>query len=202
MGLGTWPRQRLVAGPRRRGRTWIHRRGRQTNVRVQRVHGAARWAGKGIGHVLHDELLATRNEERASLLVRPENTTAYRDTPDGAGARRPNCAPTCPCPAHGRPDTAPAGALENRKPEPRVLLLRGSLRQRERQGWHTRQFDALLVADDMHTELAHAGVSGDVPGVEGRADVIPQRAWSRLPDHPVVAVRFQDRHRCAERSIR
>ena len=38
----------------------------------------ARWAGKGIGRVLHNELLSARTEKRATLLVRPENTTAYR----------------------------------------------------------------------------------------------------------------------------
>jgi GNAT superfamily N-acetyltransferase len=37
-----------------------------------------RWAGKGVGHALHNELLAPRTEKRATLLVRPENTTAYR----------------------------------------------------------------------------------------------------------------------------
>jgi ribosomal protein S18 acetylase RimI-like enzyme len=37
-----------------------------------------RYAGRGIGHALHDELLASRKEQRATLLVRPENTTAYR----------------------------------------------------------------------------------------------------------------------------
>jgi GNAT superfamily N-acetyltransferase len=36
------------------------------------------WAGKGVGHALHNELLSTRHEKRATLLVRPENTTAYR----------------------------------------------------------------------------------------------------------------------------
>lgn len=35
-------------------------------------------AGQGIGHALHDELLVSRPEQRATLLVRPENTTAYR----------------------------------------------------------------------------------------------------------------------------
>lgn len=38
----------------------------------------ARYAGQGIGHALHDELLAQRREQRATLLVRPENTTAYQ----------------------------------------------------------------------------------------------------------------------------
>ncbi|GAA4638638.1 hypothetical protein GCM10023196_097160 [Actinoallomurus vinaceus] len=38
----------------------------------------ARWAGQGIGHVLHNELLLARTEKRATLLVRPENTIAYR----------------------------------------------------------------------------------------------------------------------------
>jgi ribosomal protein S18 acetylase RimI-like enzyme len=36
------------------------------------------WGGRGIAHALHDKLLAGRNEERATLLVEPENTTAYR----------------------------------------------------------------------------------------------------------------------------
>jgi ribosomal protein S18 acetylase RimI-like enzyme len=34
------------------------------------------WRGRGVAHALHDELLASRSEERATLLVRPENTTA------------------------------------------------------------------------------------------------------------------------------
>jgi ribosomal protein S18 acetylase RimI-like enzyme len=38
----------------------------------------ARFAGKGIGHALHDELLGPRLERRATLLVRPDNTNAYR----------------------------------------------------------------------------------------------------------------------------
>ncbi len=35
------------------------------------------WTGRGIAHALHDELLRDRQEQRATLLVRPENTTAY-----------------------------------------------------------------------------------------------------------------------------
>lgn len=35
------------------------------------------WTGQGIAHALHDELLRHRRETRATLLVRPENTTAY-----------------------------------------------------------------------------------------------------------------------------
>lgn len=34
--------------------------------------------GRGLARALHDELLAGRNEERATLLVEPDNTTAYR----------------------------------------------------------------------------------------------------------------------------
>lgn len=34
--------------------------------------------GHGIAHALHDELLTARHEERATLLVEPDNTTAYR----------------------------------------------------------------------------------------------------------------------------
>lgn len=37
-----------------------------------------RFTGRGIGHALHDELLAPRNEQRATLLVRPDNATAYQ----------------------------------------------------------------------------------------------------------------------------
>jgi ribosomal protein S18 acetylase RimI-like enzyme len=37
-----------------------------------------RWSGEGVGHALHDELLKGRPETRATLLVRPENTRAYR----------------------------------------------------------------------------------------------------------------------------
>ncbi|PZS37998.1 MAG: hypothetical protein DLM62_16175 [Pseudonocardiales bacterium] len=36
------------------------------------------WTGQGVAHALHDELLKSRREARATLLVRPENTTAYR----------------------------------------------------------------------------------------------------------------------------
>jgi GNAT superfamily N-acetyltransferase len=36
------------------------------------------WKGQGIAHALHDELLAGRHEERARLLVRPDNIIAYR----------------------------------------------------------------------------------------------------------------------------
>jgi GNAT superfamily N-acetyltransferase len=37
-----------------------------------------RWAGSGIGHALHDQLLGGRTEQRATLLVRPDNPVAYR----------------------------------------------------------------------------------------------------------------------------
>jgi ribosomal protein S18 acetylase RimI-like enzyme len=34
--------------------------------------------GRGIAHALHDQLLNGRHETRATLLVEPDNTTAYR----------------------------------------------------------------------------------------------------------------------------
>ncbi|REE97322.1 GNAT family N-acetyltransferase [Thermomonospora umbrina] len=34
------------------------------------------WQGKGVAHALHDELLGGRREERATLLVREDNTSA------------------------------------------------------------------------------------------------------------------------------
>ncbi|MBX6768436.1 MAG: GNAT family N-acetyltransferase [Actinomadura rubrobrunea] len=34
------------------------------------------WQGKGVAHALHDELLRGRKEERATLLVREDNTSA------------------------------------------------------------------------------------------------------------------------------
>ncbi|MFD0900068.1 GNAT family N-acetyltransferase [Actinomadura sediminis] len=37
-----------------------------------------RWTGQGAAHALHDELLARRNEKRATLLVEADNRTAYR----------------------------------------------------------------------------------------------------------------------------
>lgn len=36
------------------------------------------WLGHGIAHALHDELLSVRHEQRATLLVEPENTPAQR----------------------------------------------------------------------------------------------------------------------------
>ncbi|MET8051615.1 GNAT family N-acetyltransferase [Streptosporangium sp. NPDC005286] len=36
------------------------------------------WTRRGVAHALHDELLSTRPESRATLLVRPSNITAYR----------------------------------------------------------------------------------------------------------------------------
>jgi ribosomal protein S18 acetylase RimI-like enzyme len=35
------------------------------------------WTGRGIAHALHDTLLSARTEQRATLLVRPDNTAAY-----------------------------------------------------------------------------------------------------------------------------
>lgn len=34
------------------------------------------WQGQGVAHALHDELLRGRSEERATLLVREDNTSA------------------------------------------------------------------------------------------------------------------------------
>lgn len=34
------------------------------------------WRGRGLGRALHDELLSGRHEERATLLVEPDNATA------------------------------------------------------------------------------------------------------------------------------
>jgi GNAT superfamily N-acetyltransferase len=36
------------------------------------------WTGKGLAHALRDHLLSVRPESRATLLVEPENTRAYR----------------------------------------------------------------------------------------------------------------------------
>lgn len=38
----------------------------------------ASFTGRGIARALHDQLLRERSEARATLLVRPGNTTAYR----------------------------------------------------------------------------------------------------------------------------
>lgn len=54
------------------------------------------WAGRGIAHALHDELLRTRPETRATLLALPDNTDAYQRTAGGAGARSVNYGPAGP----------------------------------------------------------------------------------------------------------
>ncbi len=36
------------------------------------------WAGKGVAHALHDQLLLGRSEQRATLLVEPDNVAARR----------------------------------------------------------------------------------------------------------------------------
>jgi GNAT superfamily N-acetyltransferase len=36
------------------------------------------WTGRGLAHALHDELLGTRPEQRATLLVEPDNERAER----------------------------------------------------------------------------------------------------------------------------
>lgn len=38
----------------------------------------SKWIGQGVAHALHDELLSTRHEQRATLLVEPDNDIAYR----------------------------------------------------------------------------------------------------------------------------
>jgi GNAT superfamily N-acetyltransferase len=37
-----------------------------------------RHAGRGVAHAMHDELLSARSEKRATLLVEPDNSPAYR----------------------------------------------------------------------------------------------------------------------------
>jgi ribosomal protein S18 acetylase RimI-like enzyme len=46
--------------------------GRRTFA-LSEIMVAREWAGKGIAHALHDLLLSERHEQRATLLVRPEN---------------------------------------------------------------------------------------------------------------------------------
>lgn len=51
--------------------------GRRTFA-LSEIMVSQKWAGKGIAHALHDHLLSARPESRATLLVEPENTRAYR----------------------------------------------------------------------------------------------------------------------------
>lgn len=44
-----------------------------SEIMVHQAH-----TGHGIAHALHDQLLATRPEKRATLLVEPDNSPAYR----------------------------------------------------------------------------------------------------------------------------
>lgn len=56
---------------------FTHETGRRTfalsEIMVSQEH-----TGRGLAHALHDHLLSGREESRATLLVRPENTRAYR----------------------------------------------------------------------------------------------------------------------------
>jgi GNAT superfamily N-acetyltransferase len=56
---------------------FIHENGRRTFV-LSEIMVSQEWTGKGVAHALHDRLLSVRPEVRASLLVEPENTRAYR----------------------------------------------------------------------------------------------------------------------------
>jgi ribosomal protein S18 acetylase RimI-like enzyme len=71
-----------------RSRWWEHLRGEhESGVDFTREDGrrtfafnelmtAPAWRGRGFAHALHDELLADRPEQRATLLVRPDNEPA------------------------------------------------------------------------------------------------------------------------------
>ncbi len=56
---------------------FTHEDGRRTFT-LSEIMVSQEWAGKGVAHALHDHLLAARTESRATLLVEPENTRAYR----------------------------------------------------------------------------------------------------------------------------
>jgi GNAT superfamily N-acetyltransferase len=56
---------------------FIHEDGRRTFA-LSEIMVSQEWAGKGVAHALHDHLLSARTESRATLLVEPENTRAYR----------------------------------------------------------------------------------------------------------------------------
>lgn len=56
---------------------WAEEDGHRTFALSEIMVRKAR-TGQGIAHALHDELLSARPESRATLLVRPDNTTAYR----------------------------------------------------------------------------------------------------------------------------
>jgi GNAT superfamily N-acetyltransferase len=56
---------------------FTHENGRRTFA-LSEIMVSQEWTGKGVAHALHDRLLSIRPESRASLLVEPENTRAYR----------------------------------------------------------------------------------------------------------------------------
>lgn len=56
---------------------FAHEDGRRTFA-LSEIMVSQKWAGKGVAHTLHDNLLSARTESRATLLVEPENTRAYR----------------------------------------------------------------------------------------------------------------------------
>jgi ribosomal protein S18 acetylase RimI-like enzyme len=56
---------------------FTHEDGRRTFA-LSEIMVSQQSTGKGVAHTLHDRLLSVRPESRASLLVEPENTRAYR----------------------------------------------------------------------------------------------------------------------------
>ncbi|WP_281032466.1 GNAT family N-acetyltransferase [Nocardia pneumoniae] len=55
----------------------VHRRERFPHTRLHEIVVRKPFTGRGIARALHDELLADRPEQRATLLVRPDNQRAY-----------------------------------------------------------------------------------------------------------------------------
>ncbi|MGB6163394.1 MAG: GNAT family N-acetyltransferase [Pseudonocardiaceae bacterium] len=56
---------------------FTHEDGRRT-FSLSEIMASQEWTGKGVAHALHDRLLLARTESRATFLVEPENTRAYR----------------------------------------------------------------------------------------------------------------------------
>lgn len=73
-----------LRGPHQDDTDFLREDGRRTfAINELMVHPA--WRSRGIGRTLHNELLAHRAEERATLLVRPDNEPARSATYAGAG---------------------------------------------------------------------------------------------------------------------
>ncbi len=136
------------------------------------------WQRRGVAHALHDELLGHRGEDRATLLVREDNTTAQRAYGRWGWQKVGKVQPfpdsphydalILPLPVRGRPRLA--GACTTRRTAPPPLT-----------GWRGRscarpvRTPQCLAGQHPGRAHAHTPHSGQVPAVPVCRNVAPHR---------------------------